>query len=141
MSCIKKDCEFESGHCHLEFGVSISISHLICVGLLRCSRTVRLAGAAPCSTLLYWGCWFREAESSFNSSGQSPSTAFTSHYCLSKLNDEFASEHRKVKRKQNNSPLHFILLCLSLSINLFQELLSVIFIVTDGWNYFADFQK
>lgn len=53
MNCIKKDCEFESRHCHLEFGVSISISHLIRVGLLRRSRTVRLAGAVPCTTLHY----------------------------------------------------------------------------------------
>lgn len=48
MSCIQKGCEFESRHCHLESGVSISISHLICVGL-RCGRRARLAGAAPCT--------------------------------------------------------------------------------------------
>lgn len=45
----KKGCEFESRHCHLEFGVSISISHLICISLLRCRKIVRLDGAMSCS--------------------------------------------------------------------------------------------
>lgn len=55
VNCIKgRLCEFESRHCHREFRVSISISHLICISLLRCRKTVRLAGVTShsCSVLL-----------------------------------------------------------------------------------------
>lgn len=48
VNCIK-DREFENRHCHLGFGVSICISHLVYISLLRCREIVRLAGAVSCS--------------------------------------------------------------------------------------------
>lgn len=46
------------------------------------------------------------------------------------------------KLRGNRVISHYdLFLWLSLSINLFQETLSIIFIFTDGWKIFADFQK
>jgi hypothetical protein len=52
-------CEFESRYCHLAFGVSISISHLICISLLRCRKIVSLAGLCHAAALLFWDSWSR----------------------------------------------------------------------------------
>lgn len=49
VNCIKERLWIWNRHCHPEFGVSISISHLICLSLLRCRKIVRLAGAMSCS--------------------------------------------------------------------------------------------
>lgn len=54
VNCIKgRLCGFKR-NCHLEFGVSVWISHLIYIRRLWCGRMVRLAGAVSrsCSALL-----------------------------------------------------------------------------------------
>lgn len=130
MNCIK-DHEFESRHCQLEFEVSISISHLICINLLRCKKIVRLARVMSCSCSALLRRLIQGSWELFQALWAKSIHWF--HITLLPFKAEWWIYKWILRKLKGNRIIyHYTLfLCLSLSINLSQETLCIILIFTD----------